>query len=101
MQTHRDDNHPTDFIKRLRERATEDKPHSRITAGADGEPILAQWKSNGVFVRHLPDDEQGILRISVGGSETPVNLNYLTFRGSHGKCVDLLRKALAALEKTP
>lgn len=74
---------------------------SQITAGKDGEEVLEEWQTNEVHVRHLPDDEQGILRISIGGGQTPVPLNYCVFRGSHGQVVDLLRKALLALEKGP
>lgn len=74
---------------------------SKITGGTEGEPVIAEWKNDGVTVRQLPPDEHGILRISVGGGETPVPLNYLVFRGDQGKCVDLLRKALMALEHGP
>lgn len=72
---------------------------SQITSG-DGELILAHWKSNNIDVLQLPADEHGVLRISIGGgNETPVIVNYLRFRGDHGKCVDLLRRALKALEE--
>ena len=100
METHQDDSHRHPFMDRLRQRADEmikDK-QSEITAGKDGEPILEAWKACGVSVRHLPPDEQGILRISVGGGETPVGFNYCVFRGDLEPCIDLLRKALAALE---
>jgi len=73
----------------------EEEGKSKITSG---DPPLQEWQSNNVHVKQLPDDEQGILRISVGGGQTPVPLDYLVFRGSHGACVDLLRKALKAME---
>ena len=74
---------------------------TKITSG-DGETILVEWERRGVHVRQLPDDEQGILRISIGGgNETPVPLNYCVFRGKHSKIVDLLRKALIALQEGP
>lgn len=105
LDTHSDASHLSrlrdEFMGRLRERAEDDRAagRSKITGGADGEESLAEWKaSNGVHVRQLPPDEQGILRISVGGGDdVPVPLNYVVFRGSHGACVDLLRKALHAL----
>ena len=100
MQTHEDDSHRSEFMERLRGRAdgmVRDK-RSEITAGKEGEAPIAEWKFNGVSVRRLPRDEQDIIRISIGGGETPVSLNYCVFRGDHGACVDLLRKALAALE---
>lgn len=72
---------------------------SKITGGADGEPILMEWTANGVGVRQLPDDEQGILRISIGGGEhLPVKMNYCVFRGNRSLCIGVLRKALKALE---
>lgn len=103
MQTHYDDDARREFMDLLRKKAKEyeERGLSRITAGRPGEEELASWKANGVSVRHLPDDEHGVLRISIGGGDTPVPLNYLVFRGEHGACVNLLRKALAALESCP
>ncbi len=100
MQTHEDETHRTEFMRRLTQRAdgmVRDK-QSEITAGTEGEEPLAEWKHKGVGVRHMPDDEQGILRISIGGGDTPVPLNYCVFRGSVGPCIDLLEKAIAALK---
>ena len=109
MQTHNDRDYlqgigsgsnTETFMDELQERA--EKMHlgkeSQITAGRDGEPKLAEWDYKGFNVCQRPADKQGILRISIGGGETPVPLNYLVFRGGQGECVDLLRKALRALE---
>lgn len=105
MQTHYDDNHQSAFIDRLRERAAkaEKAAASVITAGEEGEQELGRWKaSNGVHCRHLPDDPQGILRISIGGGEhLPVTMNYIVIRGKVSQCIDLLEKALAALRECP
>jgi len=50
----------------------------------------------------MPDDEHGILRISVGGGDsTPVQLNYCTVRGGVGRCINLLEQAIAALRECP
>ena len=68
-QTHEDRTHGTEFLRRLTQRADDmvrDK-QSENTAGKEGEEPLAEWKHKGVSVRHMPDDEQGILRISIGG----------------------------------
>lgn len=47
-------------------------------------------------------DEQGILRISVGGGDhLPVTLNYCTIRGSVGDCIKMLEMALDALRDSP
>ena len=101
MQTHKNDDFVDRFLERLEERAEKGKREktASITAGKEGEPTLAHWKAEGFDCVQRPEDSQGILRISVGGGpNTPVKLNYLTFRGDHSQCVDLLRKALKALE---
>lgn len=74
---------------------------SEIAGGRAGESVLSEWKANGVGVRQMPPDEHGVLRILVGGGETPIPLNYCVFRGDHSACIDLLRKALTALEAGP
>jgi hypothetical protein len=103
MQTHRDDSHADDFMDRLRQRAakmTRDKA-SEITAGKEGEEPLAAWKAHDVQCKHMPDDEQGILRISVGGGATPLPLNYCVIRGGVGPCIELLEKAIQSLREAP
>ena len=75
---------------------------SQITAGRPDEAVIAHWSRDKVSVTQLPDDEHGILRVSIGGGQDlPFECNYLTFRGDYDKCVDLLRKALSALEGGP
>lgn len=103
MQTHEDAQHKTSFIERLRERAdaAEKAKASVITSGAHGEKALAEWKSGGISVRHMPDDEQGILRISIGGGKTPVPVEYCVFRGDLGQCIALLERAIVALRAAP
>lgn len=103
MQTH-EDSDARRFVDRLEKRAEEAKQRGdgQITAGMQGEPILAKWDANGVQVVVRPDDPQGILRISIGGGhDLPVNLNYCTIRGDVGKCISLLEKAIAALRACP
>jgi hypothetical protein len=102
MQTHADQDR-RDWLRSLEQKANRMQAagHSVIAGGKEGEETLAEWESGGVGVVQRPPDEHGILRISIGGGETPVPLNYCVFRGEHGACVDLLRKALAALEAGP
>ena len=103
MQTHDDHDARREWLRDLEakaERMTSTK-QSEITAGKGDERVLAEWNANSIGVRQLPPDEHGILRISIGGGATPIPLNYCVFRGEHGECVDLLRKALAALEAGP
>ena len=88
------------FLKKLEERAgkMKERKMSEITAGKENEPIIAQWRAHGMQVTVRPDDEQGILRISVGGGDkTPVPLNYCTVRGDIGACIKLLERAIRAL----
>ena len=115
MQTHDDRSHnpiidsipresEEDFMGRLRDRADEAMRagSSTITAGKEGEQALEKWKANGVHVQRLPEDEQGVLRISIGGGPNlPVALNYCSFRGNRRHCLHLLKKAVAALEELP
>jgi hypothetical protein len=103
MQTHGDSEH--NFIAKLRERAAKANTAaaSVIAAGEKDEQELGSWKaSNGVYCRHLPDDPQGILRLSIGGGEhLPVTMNYVVVRGKIGQCIELLEKALVALRECP
>ena len=104
MQTHRDDDFSRDWLKSLEEKADRMVANgaSMITAGVEGEKALAEWQFKSVGVRHMPEDEHGILRISIGGGEhIPIPLDYCVFRGDRGQCVDLLRRALKALEAGP
>ena len=74
---------------------------STITAGEEHEVPLTEYQAaNEVHVRRLPEDKHGIIRISVGGGDNlPVKCNYLVFRGNPKQAIQLLRKALAALEE--
>lgn len=105
MQTHDDNQHQLEsakrFMDRLKQRAEQNKGKSQITAGRESEEALCVWTHGEVQVRHMPDDEQGILRISIGGGQTPVPLNYCVIRGGVGQCIELLEKAIAALKASP
>ena len=76
---------------------------SAITAGELNEEAICEWKAkNGMHCRKMPDDEHGVLRISIGGGEhLPVTLNYCVIRGKTSQCIDLLEKALKALRECP
>ena len=104
MQSH-DDADFSDFrntwLKSLEDKADRMQAagQSKITGGDDGEKPMAEWQHKTIHCRHMPPDEHGILRISIGGGQdTPVELNYCVFRGNRGHCIDLLRKALKAME---
>lgn len=104
MQTHMNDD-AIEFVRSLQSKAarmTEDGK-STIAGGAPNESPICEWHANNnVFCRKMPDDEHGILRISVGGGDsTPVQLNYCIVRGGVGHCIALLEKAIAALRECP
>lgn len=107
MQSHDDAEHLNaerrEFMDKLRQRAFKmtAEGKSEITGGKVGEQPLDGWKSNKFHVQQMPDDEQGILRISIGGGITIEQLNYLVFRGDRLACLNLLRTAVKALEKRP
>jgi len=103
MQSHEDYDGIRGWLDSLRDKADRMQAAglSSIAGGKPEEEVLAEWKSHKVSVRHLPDDEHGILRISIGESEEPLPLAYCTFRGAHNACCNLLRKALAAMERGP
>ena len=104
MQSHDDRDFQRDWLASLEEKADRmrEAGKSEITGGKEGEKPLAEWKDKGITVQHMPPDEHGILRISVGGGQDiPIPLNYCVFRGNRGHCVDLLRIALKAMEKGP
>ena len=99
MQTHED----RDFYERLEQRAAEAVKHdmSRITGGMSGEPELAAWESHGIHAIQRPNDEQGILRISIGGGVPGHDINYLVFRGPADLCESLMLRALQAIRARP
>jgi hypothetical protein len=98
--THDDDDAKTEFMKILEARALESRQRgwSRITTGYPGEEPLRQWGHAGIDVRKMPDDPQGILRISVGGGVEGMDIDYCTYRGDRMECIALLHRALRALE---
>ena len=72
MDSHFDPDHErrrSEFMRELEIRADTIRSlgKSRITGGADDEPVLSRWESGGIGVMQRPHDGQGILRISVGG----------------------------------
>ncbi|MGH7501301.1 MAG: hypothetical protein ACREL7_06020 [Longimicrobiales bacterium] len=105
MQTHRDDD-AQKWLDSLRSKAERMMAagESEITAGREreGETPLSEYVRDGVHVRQLPDDEHGILRISIGAAPYQVGeTSYLVFRGDRGRCQSLVRRALKALEYGP
>ena len=100
MQTHRDDDFEIDMesLERKAHEMTEARENV-ITAG-EAETAVRQWKHKGTSVTQMPDDEHGLLRISIGGSPTNARpkLAYCVFRGDRVECRRLLSEALKALQ---
>lgn len=106
MQTHDDSNHNLrkQWLESLRNKADRmmERGTSSITAGELNEEPICKWKHGGVHCSKMPDDEHGVLRISIGGgANLPIALTYCVVRGDVGECIDLLEKAIAALRKCP
>jgi hypothetical protein len=98
MQTHSDADFPDLLFEQLKDRAAKmtQAQENMITAGAPGEEPLESWMKATMEVRRLPDDPQGVQRISVGGG---VGFGYCVFRGSREACRTLLKQAWKALER--
>jgi len=102
MQTHDDRDFGRQFMEKLEGRAKKmvEQQMSTITSGFPGETAIDAWiGAGGIHVTKMPDDEQGILRISVGGGIPTLDGDYCTFRGNRAACLDLLSRALTALSE--
>ena len=87
-----------ELLESLRGKAdamTEERSN-KITAGDDDERPIRSWKHGSMSIRQMPDDEHGVLRISVGGN---VGYGYCTFRGPRKACAKILQQALAAIRE--
>lgn len=97
-QTHddRDFSKQDGLFEELKRRAVEmtAKRLNTITAGEPGQSPIAEWDHGSMHVTRLPEDAQGVLRVSIGGN---VGFGYCTFRGSREACRCLVEQALAAL----
>ena len=102
MQTHQDGEHGF-FWDRLKERAAQGERDrtAEITMGKPGERALSEWPHGQLQIRQMPEDEQGILRISVGGGIHYAHIDYCVFRGDRTRCAYLLEEAAKALRRGP
>lgn len=96
MQSH-DDREWDDSLKR-KAAAMQELGLSQITGGSPGEPELARWKHGELTVIRRPDDEHGIARVSIGGSEEHLDTMYCVFRGNPNACRALLYEAVKAFD---
>ena len=96
MQTHRDKDFDDGLLERLTGRAEKmtASRENEITAGREGEEPIRSWRFDNVHVQKMPDDLDGLLRISLGG---PGEYTYCVFRGDRERCRRLLIHALRAL----
>ena len=62
------------------------------------EKVLDEWTHDGIRCQLLPDDEYGVLRLSIGGHPEIMPSDYCNFRGDKGRCIALLEKVLAAMK---
>jgi len=88
------------FMQKLEQKAVElsGQRLNEIAAGKDGERVLFERQVGHVCVRQLPDDDLGILRISIGGGEK-LDGYYLVYRGDRDAVREALRHALRAIDR--
>ena len=68
-----------------------------ITAGRDGETLLFRQTASGMHVQRLPDDPDGVVRISIGVPEWDAMQAYLAFRGDPARVFDLLQRSVKVM----
>lgn len=94
---------PSEFWPRLKGRAGRAMAGdlSGIAGGLPDELPLAEWRYKTLSIVERPEDEQKILRISVGGGVPGADISYCVFRGDRTQCAYLLETAAAALRAGP
>jgi len=60
--------------------------------------VQSESRLDGIHIRQLPPDKQGVLRLSIGGRPDMEGTQYLTYRGDTRQCVELLEQALSAIK---
>lgn len=85
-------------VRKRAERMTFERANE-ITAGREGEEILSEKVSADFTIRQMPDDPDGVLRISIGEMPGMPNTAYLVFRGHPRAIEQLLERALARLQR--
>lgn len=100
MGSHMDRDHggesTADILRHLRAKAEVlgDLGKNRVANGK----VIRQWDAGGIRVQELPEDEQGVIRISIGGHPEITPSEYCNFRGDQSKAIDLLERCLAAMK---
>lgn len=94
---------PPHFWSRLKGRADRAMrgDMSGIAGGLPDESVLAEWRYKTLSIVERPEDEQKIVRISVGGGVPGADISYCVFRGDRTQCAHLLETAAAALRAGP
>ncbi len=98
MPTHQDCDFDWDRLRKRTDRMVQNK-QSEITAGKPGEKPLGEYDFRGMGIRRMPEDEQCILRVSVGAGTMGASqkVRYCVFRGDPGACAHLLEEAAKAI----
>lgn len=91
---HREEDQST-VLERLRLKAELMTELNKNTVTRDR--VVEEWKYDGIRVQMLPDDPDGVLRISIGGHPEFEHSEYCNFRGDQGRCIALLERCLAAM----
>ena len=107
MQSHDDDSHrmppeqQDEIMRQIQAKAKRmvEEEASKITAGAPNEEAVFESDMDGIHIRQLPNDEHGVLRISLGRHPAIEQSAYLVYRGERNKVLGLLERAVGALRK--
>jgi len=97
MGSHQDTDHTAEILKELKYKAEVMTSLQKNRIAAE-KPIRA-WSHDKIRVEHLPDDEHGVLRISIGGHPDFTRSEYCNFRGDQSRCIKLLERCLKALKQ--
>ena len=101
MGSHRDSDHGKARVLqelKLKAELLSDLGKNRVA----NERVLEEWIFDEIRVQMLPDDEHGVIRISIGGHADLHPSEYCNFRGDQGRCIALLTRCLEAMKaKTP
>lgn len=101
MQTHHDLSHNSPLRKLMQEaQRMSDAGENQLTAGFRGESSTGEETHHGILCRKMPDDPLRVTRISVGESLDVKPSAYCVFRGDKLTVLDLLRRAIKALERS-
>ena len=61
--------------------------------------VVRKWNHDKIEVSEKEPDQNGVLRISIGGHPDMTRSEYCNFRGDQSKCIALLERCIKAMKK--